>query len=140
MSDSCPNPKCTCVDCKCGTTCRCGVTWIGPLERRVMEILWSDPEAEHSAREVADQLPEYAYTTIGTVLDRLVGKELLNRRMDGRVVKYTTAETRAVHTALLMREVLDATKDPEAALQSFVLNVPEGQIEALRTAIDQRLR
>lgn len=136
MANPCPNPKCTCVDCKCGATCRCGVMWIGPLERRVMEILWSSTDRETSARVVADQLPEYAYTTIATVLDRLVGKELLTRRTEGRVNLYAATDTRAFHTGLLMREVLNATRDPDAALSAFAVGLSTDQRAALRQALD----
>jgi predicted transcriptional regulator len=136
MSTPCPNPKCTCIDCKCGPTCKCGVLRLGTLERRVMDVLWEEPGAERTGREVADAFPDYAYTTLATVLDRLANKELLNRRQDGRIIHYTAADTRAVHTALLMREALDATRDPESALACFAQGLPDDQAEALRAALD----
>lgn len=100
-----------------------------------MEILWGDLAREFSAREVADQLPDYAYTTIATVLDRLVGKELLQRRLEGRVVMFTAADTRAVHTAELMLEVLNATRDPDGALAAFSQRLPFELADALRAAL-----
>ena len=136
MPTPCPNPKCTCVDCKCGPTCRCGILRLGTLERRVMDVLWEEPGAERTGREVADAFPDYAYTTLATVLDRLATKELLNRRQDGRVIHYSATNTRAVHTALLMREALDATRDPDAALACFAQGLPEEQARALRVALD----
>ena len=136
MPTPCPNPKCTCIDCKCGPTCKCGVLRLGTLERRVMDVLWEEPGAERTGREVADAFPDYAYTTLATVLDRLANKELLNRRQDGRVILYSATNTRAVHTALLMREALDATRDPEAALACFAQGLPDGQAKALRVALD----
>ena len=136
MATPCPNPKCTCVDCRCGPSCKCGVLRLGALERRVMDVLWEEPGAERTGREVADAFPDYAYTTLATVLDRLANKELLHRRPDGRVIHYSAANTRAVHTALLMREALDATRDPEAALACFAQGLPDGQAGALRAALD----
>jgi predicted transcriptional regulator len=85
---------------------------------------------------VADRFPEYAYTTLATVLDRLANKELLNRRQEGRVIHYSATDTRAVHTALLMREALDATRDPEAALACFAQGLPADLAKAVRVALD----
>ena len=135
MAERCPNPKCTCVECTCGVTCRCGVTWMGPLERQVMEVLWSRVDQEMSAREVADHFPESAYTTIATVLERLVGKDLLRRRDERRVIMYTATGTRAVHTAQLMLEILNSTRDPEAALASFAQLIPDDQVLSLRASL-----
>ena len=73
-----------------------------------------------------------------TVLDRLVTKELLDRRQDGRVIHYSATNTRAVHTALLMREALDATRDPDAALACFAQGLTGAHVEALRIALDDR--
>ena len=83
MPTPCPNPKCTCVDCRCGPTCKCGVLRLGTLERRVMDVLWEEPGRERTGREVADAFPDHAYTTISTVLDRLVTKELLDATPGG---------------------------------------------------------
>lgn len=109
--------------------------WIGPLERRALEVFWEAPEVERSARDVADRLDEYAYTTVATVLDRLVGKELLVRRSEARVNHYSATGTRAVHTATLMREVLNATRDPESALAAFVAGLDDDGAQALREAL-----
>lgn len=137
MSTSCPNPKCTCVDCTCGPTCKCGVMRLGVFERRVMDVLWEHQGVELTGREVADAFPEYAYTTLATVLDRLVGKELLNRRTEGRVIRYTATNTRAVHTAQLMREALDATRDPDAALACFIRGLLPEHLDALLVAVQE---
>jgi predicted transcriptional regulator len=137
MADNrCPNPRCTCVDCKCGPACRCGVMRLGSLERRVMDVVWGRPGEDRTARDVADRLPEYAYTTLATVLERLVGKELLTRRREGRVILYSASDTPAVHTALLMHEALAATRDPAAALACFVQSATPEDVAALRAAVE----
>jgi predicted transcriptional regulator len=103
-----------------------------------MEVLWEGPGRERTGREVADAFPDYAYTTLSTVLDRLVTKELLDRRQDGRVIHYSATNTRAVHTALLMQEALNATRDPDAALACFAQGLSASHADALRTALDDR--
>jgi predicted transcriptional regulator len=110
--------------------------WVGPLERKVMEIFWGDLDQQLTVREVADQMDEYAYTTIATVLDRLREKDLLNQASEGRILKYSASGTRAAHTALLMREVLMATKDPDAALSSLAVLLPQDQRDALRHSLE----
>ncbi|HTU79132.1 MAG TPA: BlaI/MecI/CopY family transcriptional regulator [Solirubrobacteraceae bacterium] len=112
---------------------------LGTLERRVMDMLWEQPETGRTVREVADRLPEYAYTTIATVLDRLADKNLLMARRDGRVLRYAAADTRAVHTTLLMQEALSATRDPAAALACFVQSATKEQVTALQDAVERRL-
>lgn len=112
------------------------MVWIGPLERRAMEVFWAAPEAELTARDVADHLEGYAYTTVATVLDRLVGKDLLVRRSVERVNHYSATGTRAVHTATLMAEVLNATRDPDSALAAFVTGLGPERAAALREALD----
>ena len=68
---TCDNPMCSCDPCGCDH-CTCGVARVGDLERRVMTILWEQGGDEMTGRQVADALPENAYTTVATVLDRLV--------------------------------------------------------------------
>ena len=66
----CDNPMCTCDPCVCDS-CSCGAARLGELERKVMDVLWQLPEREWSVRDVVHALPEYAYTTLATILDRL---------------------------------------------------------------------
>lgn len=113
---------------------------LGTLEHRVMDVLWEQPQDSHTVRQVADRLPEYAYTTIATVLDRLADKELLTVQRDARTLRYAAAETRAVHTTLLMQEALAATRDPAAALACFVQGATPEQLAALSDAVERRAR
>jgi predicted transcriptional regulator len=71
-----------------------------------MEILWEAADSEVTGRKVADELPEYAYTTIATVLDRLAHKGVVKRRMDGRTIRFTAIGSKGAHTAVLMYHAL----------------------------------
>jgi predicted transcriptional regulator len=118
-STKCDNPMCSCDPCTCGT-CRCGVARLGELERRVMDILWEEPGREMAGRDVASLLPENAYTTVATVLDRLVHKGLVHRKMEGRFIRFTAIGTPGAHTAILMHEALAiGGEDRESALVRF---------------------
>ena len=100
-----------------------------------MEILWERPDSELSVREVADVLPDYAYTTVATVLDRLVHKGLVRRRMDGRTIQFTGIGTPGAHTAVLMHEALAADRDADAALIQFAETLSPSEATALRRAL-----
>jgi predicted transcriptional regulator len=127
---TCDNPLCACDPCVC-ENCTCGTPKISELERRVMDVLWQEPARELTGRDVADALPNYAYTTVSTVLDRLVHKGLVRRRMEGRTIRFTTIGTRGAHTAVLMHEALAADQDPESALARFAETLSHPQVGVL---------
>jgi predicted transcriptional regulator len=133
----CGNPMCSCDPCACeGDGCACGSARLGDLERRVIDVLWEDPRHELTGRDVANVLPDYAYTTVATVLDRLVHKNLVRRRMDGRTIRFAATGTGATHTATLMRETLGTARNPDAALVRFVQSVSPSEADVLRRALN----
>ena len=105
-----------------------------------MEILWESEDREESVRDVADELPEYAYTTVATVLDRLVHKGMLTRRMDGRANRFAVVGSKGAHTAVLMRKALGEDSDPDAALSYFVEGLSESEASTLRRALNRLQR
>jgi predicted transcriptional regulator len=132
----CANPLCSCSPCGCGDSCRCGIARLGQLERRVMDELWLRASSEPTVREIANALPDYAYTTVATVLDRLVHKGIVSRRKDGRAIRFSPVGGRDVHTALLMRQTLESAGDPMPALVQFARTLSPDEAEALRNALD----
>jgi|HubBroStandDraft_1064217.scaffolds.fasta_scaffold148909_2 predicted transcriptional regulator len=132
---TCQNPRCTCTPCTCSGDCKCGSARLGELERLVMEILWASSDRELTCREVADALPEYAYTTVATVLDRLSRKGALQRRTVGRVWHFAPVRTGAGHTVAAMREALAAAPDPAAALATFIDGLSPAELGVVREAL-----
>lgn len=71
---------------------------IGPLEREVLEILWSKREA--TAREICTSLEKQgnrkAYSTIRTIMNRLVKKKIVAQHSDenNRIYIYTPLLTK----------------------------------------------
>jgi len=119
---------------------------MGELEQAVLEALWDLDAAAQvaegprgaSGREVHDRLAgrDLAYTTVMTVLDRLVGKDVVVRERDGRAFRYAPRLTRAAMTAELMREALETTgADRDQALISFVGEASAEDVAALRRAL-----
>lgn len=134
----CGNPMCVCEPCSC-ENCGCGVATLGDLERRVMGILWEDG-GELSVRGVADLLPEYAYTTVATVLDRLVHKQLLRRRAVGRTIRFTANGTQGTHAAVLMHEALATSGDVGDALERFAETLSPAEAAVLAQALSSTRR
>lgn len=129
---------CTCAQCSC-EHCACGVARLGELERRVMDILWERGD-EETGRAVADLLPDYAYTTVATVLDRLVHKGLVRRRLDGRSIRFTAVGSQGAHTAMLMHEALSEGNDPDSALLHFAGTLSSEEAETLRQSLQELAR
>jgi predicted transcriptional regulator len=133
---TCNNPMCSCDPCSCGA-CVCDPARLGDLERRVMEILWRSVDSEVTGRQVADELSEYAYTTVATVLDRLTHKGLVTRRMEGRTIRFAAIGSNGAHTAVLMHHALAADSDPDSALVRFAENLSDGEAAVLRRALNK---
>jgi predicted transcriptional regulator len=105
-----------------------------------MNVVWQSEGREVSVREVADTLPEYAYTTVATVLDRLVHKEMLIRRVDRRTIRFATIGSKGAHTAVQMRMLLAEDGDPEAALERFAEGLSNFEASILRESLNRMAR
>jgi predicted transcriptional regulator len=89
---------------------------LGPLETRLLELLWAQGSPA-TVGNIRRALPELAYTTIMTTLDRLYRKGLLLRDKDGRAFAYSPRYTRAElvselisgHVANLLRAADEGT-------------------------------
>jgi predicted transcriptional regulator len=101
-----------------------------------MDTLWATPDRELTGRDVADELADYAYTTVATVLDRLVHKGVVHRRMDGRTIRFAAIGTRGAHTAVLMHQALAVDGDPDAALVQFAGTLSASEVAVLRHALE----
>ena len=111
---------------------------LGDLERRVMDVLW-DRHAPLSVRQVHTALAserDLAYTTVMTVLVRLVDKGLAERELHGRAWHYRPSRSREALTADAMHSALgDGAGDRSAALLAFVEKVSTDEAALLRRAL-----
>ena len=112
---------------------------LGHLERSVMERLWelsaADPDASFTVRDVSVSLPDHAYTTVVTVLDRLTRKGLVERIRGGKSHHYRPTGSRGSYIAQLMHEALATTSDRDAALVHFAETVPPEEAQVLRSVL-----
>ena len=101
-----------------------------------MEILWVEFGSELTGREVAQHLPDYAYTTVLTVLSRLEKKGLVRHERTGSQHHFAATATRESYIAALMHDALDVGSDRDAALVRFAETVSPSEAEVLRRALD----
>ncbi|WP_329142484.1 BlaI/MecI/CopY family transcriptional regulator [Streptomyces sp. NBC_01456] len=92
----------------------------GELESGVLATLWA-ADGSLTAAQVNERLPgDLAYTTVLTILSRLLDKGLVTRTKAGRGYAFTPARDEATHTAGQMRSLLEHGSDREAVLSRFV--------------------
>jgi predicted transcriptional regulator len=108
---------------------------LGELERRVMDVVWDSPIPTLSGREVADALPDRAYTTVLTILERLRQKNFVRRTTKGRVHYFRAADSREAYVAELMIDAMGAAGDRRAVLARFAESVTPAEAKALRDAL-----
>lgn len=78
---------------------------------------------------------ELAYTTVITILTRLLGKRAVTRSRSGRSFRWTPVADEAGLTALRMRRLLDERDDRDAVLSSFVSALSPHDEEVLRSLL-----
>jgi predicted transcriptional regulator len=93
-----------------------------PLELACLKALWSLQEGKvRAVQEMVARSRPLAYTTIMTVLDRLVRKGKINRRKVGRAYVYSPEASRDSMRRAALRELVDGYFDgSEAELLEFL--------------------
>lgn len=96
---------------------------LGPLERKVMEIIWQQKQA--TVYSVVSQLSkekELAYTTVMTVMARLAKKKILQRKKDGKTYVYTATQTKEKFIHQLVKNTIARMVDSfgETAAVAFL--------------------
>ncbi|WP_416977550.1 BlaI/MecI/CopY family transcriptional regulator [Streptomyces sp. T028] len=104
----------------------------GELEALVLSVL-GEAEEPVGAGWVQERLGgDLAYTTVITILTRLLAKGVVTRERAGRSFAWTPASDQAGLAAHRMRRVLDAETDREAVLASFVTGLGPDDERLLR--------
>ncbi|WP_461027196.1 BlaI/MecI/CopY family transcriptional regulator [Streptomyces sparsus] len=78
-----------------------------------------------------------AYTTVITILTRLLAKGAVTREKAGRTFVWSPVADEAGLAALRMRRLLDQERDREAVLASFVTSLPPGDERLLRELLER---
>jgi predicted transcriptional regulator len=118
----------------------------GDLQQRVMQVLWRRGDA--TVEEVRTDLPDAyrgAYTTVQTVLNRLVDRGLLARERRGKSFVYRPVISEGEFVSGAIRRALDSASDEarEAALVELLGGLDQSSLSVLRRrakAIERRRR
>lgn len=90
------------------------------------------------AGEITDRLDTgHAYTSIATVLSRLVAKGLVERTASGRAFTYRTIVDESELAARRLGEVLNATSDRSKVLSRFIGGLSAREVDAVRTLLSE---
>ncbi|MEU9288022.1 BlaI/MecI/CopY family transcriptional regulator [Streptomyces sp. NPDC048275] len=109
----------------------------GELEAQVLSAL-REAEGPATAGWVQERLgSDLAYTTVVTILTRLLDKGAVTRERAGRSFAWTPASDEAGLAARKMRKVLDSERNREAVLASFVTALGPDDERLLRELLGQ---
>lgn len=114
--------------------------FLGPLEQRVMQIVWDRGQATvHEVLELLNEQHDYAYTTIMTIMSRLVAKGVLVREQKGRSYLYkptfTAGEFVEHMSSKVVRELLQDFGDVAIAQFVETVRTDRKQLEKLKKLI-----
>ncbi len=81
---------------------------LGDLERAIMDVVWSS--APVTVREVVSRVRPRAsaYTTVMTVMNRLVDKGILRRRPDGQSFRYSATKSKGAFLTQCSRDIVNS--------------------------------
>ncbi|HYT68308.1 MAG TPA: BlaI/MecI/CopY family transcriptional regulator [Vicinamibacterales bacterium] len=112
----------------------------GALELRVLEALWRRGDA--TVRDLCEDFPAAAYTTLMTTMERLHRKGVLERRKSGRAFVYRATSTRSeLESGLITRAIQPLLSGDSAhpVLSCFVEEVSR-QDEKLLDELERLVR
>ena len=108
----------------------------GALEDDILRALWDADDALLPAEILAQTGLELAYTSIATVLTRLLDKGLVSREPDGRAFRYRPALGEGELAARRIAVILSHTMDRRGALAGFVNGLGKRDAATLRALLD----
>lgn len=110
----------------------------GDLESEVLAALWAAGRPLTPAEAVEAVSGDLAYTTVQTILSRLVVKGAAQRETVGRAYAYSPVLDQAGVVASRMRAVLDSGGDQREVLTRFVGTLSADEEDALARLLSGR--
>lgn len=101
--------------------------FLGQLEKEIMEIVWAskDPITVREVFETISKKRKIAYTTVMTIMNRLVDKKLLKRIPYGKAYLYQAAYSKDKFLTKISRQIIKnfVSNFGDAAIARFVQEV-----------------
>ena len=86
--------------------------FFGPLEAKIMDILWNDVEMTiKDVQQVLDKEKVTNFNTVMTVMNRLVEKGILQKRIEGRSSLYSPVQSRVEFLNAQSKEMTNELMD-----------------------------
>ena len=119
---------------------------LGELESEVMKTIWRMNVA--TVREVCDDLAKkkkkrLSFNTVMTIMNRLLKKEILTRKMEGGSYRYSAQQTKETFLASVSSEVMESLiRDPKffsaAAFFDLIEEIDPEALEELKNLVKKK--
>lgn len=115
--------------------------FFGPLEAKIMDILWNDMEMTiKEVQLVLDREKLTNFNTVMTVMNRLVEKGILQKRVEGRASVYKPVLSRAEFLNTQSKEMTNELMDEFGnVVVSHMLDALEDVDEDLVAKLEQKI-
>ncbi|MEK4484521.1 BlaI/MecI/CopY family transcriptional regulator [Psychrobacillus sp. FSL H8-0484] len=116
--------------------------FFGPLEAKIMDILWNDVEMTiKDVQQVLDLEKVTNFNTVMTVMNRLVEKGILQKRVEGRSSLYKPVQTRAEFLSAQSKEMTNELMDEFGnVVVSHMLDALEDVDDDLVAKLEQKIK
>ena len=116
--------------------------FFGPLEAKIMDILWNNIEMSiKDVQRVLEQAKLTNFNTVMTVMNRLVEKEILQKRAEGRSSLYKPVLSRSDFLNAQSKEMTNELMDEFGnVVVSHMLDALEDVDPDLVSKLEQKIR
>jgi predicted transcriptional regulator len=116
--------------------------FFGPLEAKIMDVLWNDVEMTiKDVQQVLEREKSTNFNTVMTVMNRLVDKEILCKRMEGRSFLYKPVLSRTEFLTTQSKEMTNELMDEfGSVVVSHMLDALEDVDDALVAKLEQKIK
>ena len=100
---------------------------LGKLEQEILSILWASKKPLPVRAVLQKSKAEYAYTTVMTVMGRMVKKGILKRIKNGKSFDYTYTQNKKEYANIHLGSIYDSLVNTygELAISQFIDSVKE---------------
>ena len=115
--------------------------FFGPLEAKIMDVLWNGAEMTiKGVQQVLEREKSTNFNTVMTVMNRLVDKEILLKRMEGRSFLYKPVLSREEFLTTQSKEMTNELMDEfGSVVVSHMLDALEDVDDALVAKLEQKI-
>ncbi|MFJ7825625.1 BlaI/MecI/CopY family transcriptional regulator [Psychrobacillus sp. NPDC096623] len=116
--------------------------FFGPLEAKIMDILWNDVEMTiKDVQQVLDKDKMTNFNTVMTVMNRLVEKGILEKRAEGRSSLYKPVQSRVEFLSEQSKEMTNELMDEFGnVVVSHMLDALEDVDDDLVAKLEQKIK